>query len=88
MRNRWRHVDVFPESTAEIAWQSGGRLPPVEIVNRLDVTLQVKYRVKLPWQERFVGLDLWLLDKPARWRRVVSHAILPITRAAVKKWRM
>lgn len=89
MINRWRYVEVFPESTTLVHYRPEGK-SPLEITNRLGVTVQVKYRPKLPWQERFVGLDLWLLgpEHISRWRRAVSRMIRPITRTAVKKWRL
>lgn len=89
LRNRWKYVEVYPESTTHVHYRPDGRTP-LEITNRLDVTVQIKYRVKLPWQERFVALDLWLIgpNPVPRWRRAVSRMIRPITRAAVKHWRM
>lgn len=90
MRNRWRYAEVYPESSTYAHWNGESGRAPLELTNNMDVTVQVKYRPELPWQERFVGLDLWLLSPypVARWRRVVSRMIRPIARAAVKKWRL
>lgn len=82
--NGWRYAEAWPDSTTQVI---GHDKTMLEITNHTDVSVQVRYRPEIPWQERWIGLDLWLLsaEPVPSWRRAVSRVIGPIIRSGVKK---